>query len=408
MVARRREIEDDPDLDPGLRETLVSEWQQQAALRCEDGITEAREVANQRLHPWLLPACVAITTLAAYAAVGDLSAPALRFKPPSASAPPLMARDAPPRPGENHPGGKGSVEERIDGLEKKLRSEPDNLEGWVTLARSRGLQRNYPAAVKALERALQLAPGHPDILADLADATAMMQGESMAGRPMQLVAEALKSDPRHQKSIALAATGAMQAGQSAEAIKLWRALQSQFLPGDPDYDQIDRILSQLGESGSPLSSGDGTAQRSSQSSPTGPASGKPSPPTAATAASPSIRGEVLLARDAIERLRQRSVPASAVLYVVAKAVDGPPMPLAVLRLPITELVAGRPLAFQLDDSLAMSPQLKLSQFRQVSVEARLSMSGNAIRQSEDWSVVRSPVAVGSAGLSLRIEPAAGR
>jgi hypothetical protein len=47
----------------------------------------------------------------------------------------------------------------------------------------------------------------------------------------------------------------------------------------------------------------------------------------------------------------------------------------------------------------------LSKFRQVSVEARVSMSGNAIREAGDWSAVRSPVAVGSSGLALRIDPA---
>jgi len=401
MVQRRREIDEDPDLDPALRETLIAEWQEQAAaLRAPEPATAPATgagVAARRL--WLLPLAVVVTAVAAYATVGNLSEPALRVQLAGWNQP---ARPAGADAGEDLPVDSDTLQQRIADLEKRLQAQPDDAEGWVMLARSRGLQGDYPAAVKALEQALRLTPDQPDLLADLADATAMAQGEKMGGRPVELVAQALKIDPRHPKSLALAATAAMQAGQRDNAIKLWRTLQSQFQPGDPSYQQIAGILAQLDEP-APGTPDSGT--------PGGAASAQPTPAPAGRAAadaahSASVRGEVSLAPAALERLRQQPAPASAVLYVVAKAVDGPPMPLAVLRLPITELVAGRPLAFQLDDSLAMSPQLKLSQFRQVSVEARLSMSGNAIRQSEDWSAVRSPVAVGSAGLSLRIEPAA--
>ena len=409
MVARRREIEDDPNIDPVLRETLIAEWQEQAATMQRSpldgdraGAGSAGDATGRRA--WLLPAGIAAVAVAVYAVVGNLSEPAMRVNLANFGAPSVMMREAPPRPGENHPGGKGSIEERIADLENKLQADPNNLEGWVILARSRGLQRNYPAAVTALEQALKLAPGHPDILADLADATAMAQGEKMAGRPMQLVAEALKSDPRHQKSLALAATGAMQAGQREEAVRLWRTLQSQFTPDQPDYAQIDNILAQLGEA--PATQGANTAGAAPASAAPGAAQAQAPAASAATASGAVIRGQVALSPAALERLRKQPAPASAVLYILAKAVDGPPMPLAVLRLPLTDLAAGRMVAFQLDDSQAMNPQLSLSKFKQVSVEARVSMSGNAIRQPGDWSAVRSPVAVGTEGVPLQIEPAA--
>lgn len=410
MVARRREIDDDPALDPALREALVAEWQEQvAALQRPAGMaatvaagpSAAGARAGGPIRPWLLPAAVVVLAVAVYAWVGNLSEPALRLPVAALGGPSMMARETPPRPGENHPGGAGSIEERIAALEKKLQDNPDNLEGWVILARSRGLQRDYAAAVKALEQALRLAPGHPDILADLADAVAMAQGEKMAGRPVQLIAEALKSDPTHQKSLALAATAAMQAGDRASAVKLWRTLQSQFLPGDPDHTQIANILAQLGEAPAAVAGGGAAGAATAGPDATPSAATPPSAP-AATASAAVIRGEVALAPAAIAQLRKQPAPPSAVLYVLAKAVDGPPMPLAVLRLPLTELVAGRMVPFQLDDTQAMNPQLSLSKFKQVSVEARVSMSGNAIRQPGDWSTVRTPVAVGSVGVPLQI------
>lgn len=413
MVARRREIEEDPDLDPALRETLIAEWQEQAAAMRREGVDAGTTASQRGGRAWLLPIGVIAVGVLGYAVVGNLSDPAMRVNLANVGAPSVMAREAPPRPGENHPGGKGSIEERIAELEKKLQADPNNLEGWVILARSRGLQRDYPAAVKALEQALRLAPGHPDILADLADAVAMAQGEKMAGRPTALVAEALKSDPKHQKSIALAATAAMQAGQREQAVKLWRSLQSQFLPGDPDYAQIENILAQLGEgpaarAGGQDAAASGAAPQGAAGQASAPAPGAAAQPPASGTASTGavIRGQVALSPAALERLRKQPPPTSAVLYILAKAVDGPPMPLAVLRLPLTELAAGRMVPFQLDDTQAMSPQLSLSKFKQVSVEARVSMSGNAIRQPGDWSALRSPVAVGSEGVPLQIEPVA--
>lgn len=394
MVARRREIEEDPDIDPALRETLIAEWQEQAAAMPRGDANQDVPV-GQRMR-WLLPVGVVAVAAATYGMVGDMSEPALRLAVTSTAGPSALMRETPPRPGENHPGGKGSIEERIAALEEKLAAEPENLEGWVILARSRGLQRDYPAAVKALEQALKLAPGHPDLLADLADAVAMAQGEKMAGRPVQLVAEALKSDPKHQKSLALAATAAMQANDRESAVKLWRKLQSQFLPGDSDYVQIGNILAQLGE-GAPAA-----PPPAAQA----PAAAAPSPSASAGNSGGVISGQVALSPAAVQELRKTPPPASAVLYVLAKAVDGPPMPLAVLRLPLKDLAEGRMVPFQLDDTQAMSPQLTLSKFKQVSVEARVSLSGNAIRQPGDWSAIRSPVSVGTEGLPLQIEPAA--
>jgi len=184
----------------------------------------------------------------------------------------------------------------------------------------------------------------------------------------------------------------MQAGDRDSAVKLWRTLQSQFMPGDPDHTQIGNILAQLGEA----------PPAAAAAAPSSPVTAAPTTPAAAAAA--TIRGQVALSPAGIEALRKQPPPASAVLYVLAKAVDGPPMPLAVLRLPLQDLAAGRMVAFQLDDSQAMNPQLSLSKFKQVSVEARVSMSGNAIRQPGDWSAVRAPVAVGSEGVPLQISP----
>ena len=75
------------------------------------------------------------------------------------------------------------------------------------------------------------------------------------------------------------------------------------------------------------------------------------------------------------------------------------MPLAVLRKQVKDL----PFDFTLDDSLAMSPQIKLSDFAQVLVVARISTSGNPVAQAGDMEGVSQPLKPGSGGVQLSID-----
>ena len=97
-------------------------------------------------------------------------------------------------------------------------------------------------------------------------------------------------------------------------------------------------------------------------------------------------------------LAARTAPDDTV-FIFARAVSGPPMPVAVLRRQVRDL----PLSFVLDDSLAMTQTRKLSMFTEVMVGARISRAGNALPQSGDLEGLLGPVSVGSKGLNLVID-----
>jgi cytochrome c-type biogenesis protein CcmH len=75
------------------------------------------------------------------------------------------------------------------------------------------------------------------------------------------------------------------------------------------------------------------------------------------------------------------------------------MPLAILKRSAAEL----PLSFTLDDSMAMSPELKLSGFANVVISARISKSGDAMPQSGDLEGQSAPLAGRSSGIELSID-----
>ncbi len=88
-----------------------------------------------------------------------------------------------------------------------------------------------------------------------------------------------------------------------------------------------------------------------------------------------------------------------VVFVFARAAQGPKMPLAILKKQVRDL----PITFTLDDSMAMAPNMSLANFPDVVVGARISKSGQAVPQSGDFEGLSAPVKVGTTGIAIVIE-----
>ncbi len=385
LVQKRDEIEQDPLIDEATRETLRQQWflsadqvfhrNQESGLQ----IISKTPAVPLKIFLFLTVAAAAVT----YGAVGSWSAEALSLV---AAAPQGrgVASDM-PSGSDRHPGGEVPMEDRIKALELRLAEEPDNLPGWALLSRAKASQRDFTGAAFALEKALALAPGHPDILADLADMVAMNQDKKLAGRPLDLISQALKSDPDHEKALALAATAAEQANDKPMAEKYWTRLRSA---------QNSRQQAELLAPQSP-SPANAPAQQAAAS----PAQA----PSAGSKGAEAIVGKVRLPEDFLKQLQAKALAPNAAVYITAKAVGGPPMPLAVVRVPAAQLKEQGSLEFTLDDSTAMSPQMKLSGQEKVNVEARISFGGQANRASGDWIKTLGGVKPGERGITVVID-----
>ena len=295
------------------------------------------------------------------------------------------------------------VEDMAARLAAKLEKDPGNADGWVMLARTYyALQRNDDA-VKAFDRAVALRPDDAGLLADYADALASTQG-GIAGKPLALVERALKTDPTHWKALALAGTAAFDRQDYKQAVAYWEKMKATVPPGSPIASSIDtsiaeaRALAGLGSAPSTITSPQFAAKTAESTAKSAeiPAKSAASAAKPAAGAAATIAGTVALAP-----AFQGKVAPTDTVYIYARAAEGPRMPLAILRKQVRDL----PVSFSLDDSMAMAPNLALSNFANVVVGARVSKSGNATPQSGDLEGSSPAVKVGMSGVSVVIDRA---
>jgi cytochrome c-type biogenesis protein CcmH len=258
-----------------------------------------------------------------------------------------------------------NLDTMVERLALRLRERPDDVEGWRLLGRSYSAMQRYGDAADALARAAKAAPRNPDVLADLADMLAMVHGRTLQGEPEKLVLRALELDPNHLKALALAGTAAYERKDFAAAAAYWQRMLPHLEPGSEDHRSVQSNVDEA---------------RSLAGVPAAPAR--------------AVKGTVSLA----PKLKASASPDDTV-FIFARAADGPPTPLAVLRRQVRDL----PVAFALDDSMAMAPALKLSLFEKVIVTARVSKAGSVQAKPGDLQGASKPVANDATGVNVVID-----
>ncbi|MBI3479249.1 MAG: tetratricopeptide repeat protein [Nitrosomonadales bacterium] len=265
--------------------------------------------------------------------------------------------------------------EMIKSLATRLEQNPTDGKGWAMLARAYAVLGRYNEALPAYEKAANLIQNDPVLLVDYADVLAAANGRNLQGKPLELVQRALMIDPGNVKGLNLMGSAAFQAGDYTHAIGYWDRLLKMLPPDSPNAKQVSANIANAHarESGQPQSS---TA------------------PAPSAAGSAQISGMVSLS----PALAAKASPTDTV-FVYAKAVSGPPAPLAVIRAQVKDL----PQRFVLNDAMAMMPNAKISNFKEVVVSAKVSKSGNATPQSGDLRGEVASVKVGADNVQLVID-----
>ncbi|TNF87599.1 MAG: c-type cytochrome biogenesis protein CcmI [Gammaproteobacteria bacterium] len=240
-------------------------------------------------------------------------------------------------------------------IKERLRQNPEDVEGWFLLGRTYMAQQQFDEAVTAYRRSNELLPNEPGIMFALADALGMQNNGNLLGEPEELIQSGLKLAPQFPNGLWLAGMAAEQRQDNESAHRYWTQLLP-LIADNPDSTREIRNLLHILEQNNPEL-----------------ASAAPAAPVSAGSA--SIRVSV----DISAELRAKA-SAETTVFVYAKAMQGPPMPLAVRKIKLKDL----PTSLELSDADAMMPALKLSSFDPVIVGARVSFSGNPVAQSGDF------------------------
>ena len=287
---------------------------------------------------------------------------------------------------------EAQVLEMVQKLADRLKEQPDDAVGWTMLARAYSAMGRVDEAVPAFRKAIELSGEVPDLLADLADTLGAQNNGRLEGEPMKLVERALAIDPKNLKALALSGSFAFDGRDYATAVRQWEQVAQALPPDSAFLAQVRASIAQARELGGlpPAQAGAAAAT----TAPTAEAVGA----APAVAAGPAVSGSVSLAPGLAAKLKPTDT-----VFILARAANGPRMPLAVLRKQVQDL----PMSFSLDDSMAMAPTAKISDHAQVIVTARVSRSGDALAQPGDPVGESAPVAPGVSGIVIEIREAAG-
>ena len=257
----------------------------------------------------------------------------------------------------NGTGSLGTVEQMVEKLAAKLKENPDNAEGWYMLARSYMSMKRFKEAVDALEKTNQLIPNNTTVMLRNADALTMLQGGKISGKPFELIKRAVAIKPDDPTGLWLIGMGYEEQGDYNKAISYWNLLLP-LIKDEKSTNEVKTLISRA-----KTKAGISIAESSA-------------PATIATEKkeAPSLKVSV-----SIDKSQLKNVSMDDTVFIFAKATSGPPMPLAVARKKVRDL----PIEVTLNDTMAMVPSMKLSNFIKVQVSARVSKSGQPSAQSGD-------------------------
>ncbi|HEX7369848.1 MAG TPA: tetratricopeptide repeat protein [Rhodanobacteraceae bacterium] len=268
-------------------------------------------------------------------------------------------------------------------LEESLAKKPDDAQGWALLAQAYFALNQPQQALDALNHLLKLKPDDPDAAVAWVEARAETNPTHMIDDASRVkLQHALQIEPTHQRALWLLGISDFQRKDYAGATRQWKTLLPLLQPNSTVASTVQQELAE--------------AEARAGSAPDSAVAAASSAPAHATS-NIALNVIVKLAPDLASKVKPDDT-----LFVFARAVGGPPMPLAVARLKASQL----PAKVTLTDAMAMTPAMTLSKFAKVNVAARISPSGNAMPAAGDFESAPVEVATKShAPIALTIDKA---
>ena len=230
----------------------------------------------------------------------------LQLGTPAALEPPAQVAAAP----QGHAGGDSTatMEQLVASLAAKLQQEPDNPEGWFMLGRSYMSMGRYAEAAEAFQRVLDQVGDEPTVMLRYADAQAMAQGGKISGKPFEMIKKALLLKPDDATGLWLAGLGYEEQGEYELAVQHWRKLEPMMQDDPASLNEVRNLIARAEQK-----------------------LGRPVTAQVATPEPAAASGVALKVSVSLDESLQGKVSPGDTVFIFARAVAGPPMPLAAVR-----------------------------------------------------------------------------
>ena len=359
-----------------LSEASLAEAERELETRV---LAESQQVANPTAPRYkrtaiALGVLLPVLAVGGYAAVGS-----------PAAVVPAIARAAPVAPVAQSEADK-QMDELFKMAEERLAKEPNDVKGWLLLARAKASVGMFDGAMKAYEKAAALDPKDSEMWSDYADSAAGMSQGKMDGKPIELINKSLELDGKNIKALLLRGTWELQKNDLVAAEKSFTLAKSVSEPNSGFAQIADNALGEI------------TSRRGGT-----PAVGAGTPtPDAVPAPAPSVAPDAVLATVTLQLsadARKAANATSAVFLIVraAGAELGPP--LAAKKLALAD--AGKLVLLTSADAMIGGAGLKPG--ANVVLQARLSLTGQPMAQAGDWESAKTGAKLPGAALNLVID-----
>ncbi len=243
-------------------------------------------------------------------------------------------------------------------IQQRLQQDPNNVDGWYMLAMAFLQGEVLDQAALAFGQAYRLAPERDDIALSYAQTLVFSQRGQLSPLSRQLLMQVLTKNPQHEGALLLMGMGAYRSGDFAGALVFLPKLREVHIARTGDstsnaIQEIDQAIALAQKGGEPV-----------------------------VAAGGGIQVTVTLAKELLAQIQPTDT-----IFIFARALNGPPMPLAVVR----QAVSTFPLTVELNDQQSMIPDMKLSKYPSVVVNARITKSGTPQGATGDLEAIAVPL-----------------
>lgn len=138
------------------------------------------------------------------------------------------------------------IEGMVAGLANRLKENPNDLQGWVRLARSYDVLRRPAEARDAMAQAAAVAPNNVDILTLYARTIRTAEGNKPSAKSAEIMQRILTLQPDHVEALFFTGLAAAGAGDQAEARRLWTKAMAGLPKDSPERAALQRQIDNLG------------------------------------------------------------------------------------------------------------------------------------------------------------------